>query len=88
MIRHNFKKVSREQLTKLAINAINALSDKRNFSTFTLTLDVDGDESCIEVVKPKRAGHHPLTDPRRFDAPRMDDLEPDWYTPDESDLPF
>lgn len=51
MIRYNFNKVSREQLTKLAINAINELSDKRNFDNFTLTLDVDGDESDVEVIR-------------------------------------
>lgn len=51
MIRCNFTKVSREQLAKIAINAINALADKRNFDTFTFTLDMDGDESDIEVIK-------------------------------------
>jgi hypothetical protein len=51
MIRYNFNKVSREQLAKIAVNAINALADKRNFDIFTLTLDIDGDESDIEVIK-------------------------------------
>ena len=51
MIRYNFTKVSREQLVKIAENAIKALADKRNFDVFTLTLDVDGDESDIEVIK-------------------------------------
>lgn len=51
MIRYNFTKVSREQLAKIAENAIKALADKRNFNTFTLTLDMDGDESDIEVIK-------------------------------------
>ena len=51
VIRCNFTKVSREQLAKIAINAINALADKRNFDTFTFTLDMDGDESDIEVIK-------------------------------------
>lgn len=54
MIRYNFNKVSREQLAKLAVNAINALSDKRNFDTFKLTLDIDGDESDIEVIKERK----------------------------------
>ena len=56
MIRCNFTKVSREQLAKLATNAIDALSDKRNFDTFTVTLDVDGDESDIEVTREYRGG--------------------------------
>lgn len=51
MIRYNFTKVSREQLAKLAENAIKALADKNNFDVFTLTLDVDGDENDIEVIK-------------------------------------
>ena len=51
MIRYNFNKVSREQLTKLVINAINELSDKRNFDNFALTLDVDGYESDVEVIR-------------------------------------
>lgn len=51
MFRYKFNKVSREQLTKIAENAIKALADKRNFDTFTFTLDVDGDESDIEVIK-------------------------------------
>lgn len=51
MIQYNFKKVSREQLAKIAENAIKALADKRNFDVFTLTLEVDCDESDIEVIK-------------------------------------
>lgn len=51
MIRCNFTKVSREQLAKIAENAIKALADKGNFDTFTFSLDMDGDESDIEVIK-------------------------------------
>lgn len=51
MIRYNFTKVSREQLAKIAENAVKALADKRNFDVFTLTLDVDGNESDIEIIK-------------------------------------
>lgn len=51
MIRYNFIKVSREQLAKIAENAIKALADKGNFDVFTFTLDVDDDESDIEVIK-------------------------------------
>ena len=71
MIKYNFTKMSREQLAKIAENAINALADKRNFDVFTLiaenainaladkrnfdvftfTLEVDGDESDIEIIK-------------------------------------
>lgn len=51
VIRYNFTKVSREQLAKIAENAITALADKRNFDVFTFTLDVDGDESDVEVIK-------------------------------------
>lgn len=51
MIKYVFRKLSREQLAKMAENAIKALADKRNFDVFTFTLDVDGDESDIEVIK-------------------------------------
>lgn len=51
MIRYNFTNVSRERLAKIAQDAITALADKRKFDTFTLTLDMDGDESDIEVIK-------------------------------------
>ena len=51
VIRYNFNKVSRDQLAKIAENAIHALADKRNFDTFIFTLDIDGDESDIEVIK-------------------------------------
>ncbi len=51
MIKYIFRKLSRKQLAKMAENAIEALADKRNFDVFTFTLDVDGDESDIEVIK-------------------------------------
>lgn len=51
MIKYVFRKLSREQLAKMAENAIKSLADKRNFDVFTFTLDVDGDESDIEVIK-------------------------------------
>lgn len=51
MIKYNFTKMSREQLAKIAENAIKALADKRNFDVFTFTLEVDGNESDIEVIK-------------------------------------
>lgn len=51
MIEYVFRKLSREQLAKMAENAIKALADKRNFDVFTFTIDVDGDESDIEVIK-------------------------------------
>ncbi len=54
MIRCNFTKVSREQLAKIAENAIKALADKRNFDSFSFTLDIDGDESDIEVIKAEK----------------------------------
>ena len=57
MIRYNFTNVSRERLAKIAQNAITALADKRNFDTFTLTLDMDGDESNIEVIKEAKREH-------------------------------
>ena len=56
MIRYNFTNVSREIAAKIAQDIINALADKRNFDTFTLTLDMDGDESDIEVIKHPRFG--------------------------------
>lgn len=46
-----FRNVPREQLANIAENAIKALADKRNFDVFIFTLDVDGDESDIEVIK-------------------------------------
>lgn len=56
MIRYNFTNVSRERLAKIAQDAITALADKRNFDTFTFTLDMDGDESDIEVIRHPRFG--------------------------------
>ena len=56
MIRYAFKKVNREQLAKIAVNAIFALADKRKFDTFIFTIDVDCDESDIEVIRPSRFG--------------------------------
>lgn len=50
MMKYVFRKVSREQLAKIAENAIKALADKRNFDVFTFTLEVDGDESDIDVI--------------------------------------
>ncbi len=51
MMEYVFRKVSRGQLAKIAENAIKALADKRNFDVFTFTLEVDGDESDIDVIK-------------------------------------
>lgn len=51
MIEYVFRKLSREQLAKMAENAIKVLADKRNFDVFTFTIEVDGDESDIEVIK-------------------------------------
>lgn len=48
-----FKSVPRKQLVGLVKKAIDALSDDRNFSTFELSIDTDGDESSIEVIKGK-----------------------------------
>lgn len=56
MIKYNFTKMSREQLAKIAENAIKALADKRNFDVFTFTLEVDGDESDIEIIKEANNG--------------------------------
>lgn len=56
MIRYNFTNVSREIAAKIAQDAITALADKRKFDTFTLTLDMDGDESDVEVIKRPRFG--------------------------------
>lgn len=56
MIRYNFTNVSRERLAKIAQDVITALADKRKFDKFTLTLDMDGDESDIEVIKNPRFG--------------------------------
>ena len=57
MIRYRFTNVRREQLAKIAENAIKALADKSNFDTFTFTLDIDGDESDIETVKEVNDGN-------------------------------
>lgn len=51
MIQYIFKNVSREIVAKIVEDAIKALADKRNFDVFTLTLEVDCDESDIEVIK-------------------------------------
>jgi hypothetical protein len=54
VIKYVFRKFSREQLAKMAENAIKALADKRNFDVFTVTLDVDGDESDMEVAEARK----------------------------------
>lgn len=51
MISYRFKNVNREIAAKIAQDIINELADKRNFDTFSLTLNVNGDESDIEVIK-------------------------------------
>lgn len=56
MIKYVFRKFSREQLANIAEIAIKALADKRNFDMFTFTLDVDCDESDIEVIRHHRFG--------------------------------
>lgn len=52
MTRYKFTKMSRESLAALVENVVKALADKRNFDTFTLMLDVDGDESNAVVEGP------------------------------------
>ena len=56
MISYKFTNVSREIAAKIAHDIINELADKRNFDTFTLTLNIDSDESDIEVIKHPRFG--------------------------------
>jgi hypothetical protein len=46
-----FRKVSREQLAKIAEDIIKALADERNFGIFNLTLDIGDDQSEIKVIK-------------------------------------
>jgi hypothetical protein len=46
-----FRKVSREQLAKIAEDIIKALADERNFDIFNLTLDIGDDQSEIKVTK-------------------------------------
>lgn len=50
MMRFVFKKVSRAELTRIAINAAKALGDPKNYDNFEFSIDVDGDESCIERI--------------------------------------
>ncbi len=56
MISYKFTNVNREIAAKIAHDIINELADKRNFDTFTLTLNIDSDESDIEVIKHPRFG--------------------------------
>lgn len=51
MIRTIFHSVSREQAAKIACMIINALADSKNYETFKLTIDTDGDESSVEIIK-------------------------------------
>jgi hypothetical protein len=51
MISYRFTNVSREIAAKIAQDIINELADKRNFDTFTLTLNINVDESDVEVIK-------------------------------------
>lgn len=48
-----FKNVTRKQLAELIKKAIDALSDSRKFNTFELTIDTEGDESSMEIIKGK-----------------------------------
>ena len=56
MISYRFTNVNREIAAKIAQDIINELADKRNFDTFSLTLNVNGDESDVEVIKRPRFG--------------------------------
>jgi len=47
-MRFTFKKISRAELTRIASNAVRALGDPKNYDNFELSIDVDGDESCVE----------------------------------------
>jgi hypothetical protein len=51
MTRTIFKKVPRKQLADLVKRAVDALSDSRNYDTFEVSIDTDGGESSIEVIK-------------------------------------
>ena len=57
MIRYNFTNVSREQLANIAINAIKALADNRNFDTFNFTLDIDVKQEIPKLVMAMPTGN-------------------------------
>jgi len=51
MTRTIFKNVPRKQLAEIAKKAIEAFADSKNYDTFEFSLDTDGDESSIEIIK-------------------------------------
>lgn len=51
MVRTIFHNVSREQAAKIARMIIDGLADAKNYETFKLSFDTDGDESSVEIVK-------------------------------------
>ena len=55
MTRTDFKNVPREQLVKIIHKAIDALANN-NCEMFEFSLDTDGDESSIEIIKETRHG--------------------------------
>ena len=51
MIRTIFKNVPRKQLAEIVKKAIEALYDSKNYETFEFSIDTDGDESSVEIIK-------------------------------------
>lgn len=51
MTRTIFKNVPRKQLVKIARMIIDGLADEKNYETFELAIDTDGDESSVEIIK-------------------------------------
>lgn len=46
-----FKNLPRKQLAEIVKKAIDALSDSKNYDMFEFSLDTDGDESSVEIIK-------------------------------------
>ena len=46
-----FTNVSRKQLEYIVTNGVKALADTRNFETFTLTIETEGDSQSLQIIE-------------------------------------
>ena len=46
-----FANVSRKQLEYIVTNGVKALADTRNFETFTLTIETEGDSQSLHITQ-------------------------------------
>lgn len=46
-----FTNMSRKQLEYIVTNGVKALADTRNFETFTLTIETEGDSQSLQIIE-------------------------------------